>query len=96
MKRTVQITSRKGRIDPMLAAIISEIHKTVETPAKGFLTKNEWGEKWRLNRSQAGRYIEKAVKSGMMLMHSYRILLRGRPTKMKHYGPPPGKKRKPS
>ena len=88
MRNARILTSRKGRIDPMLAAILSEIHKTAEKPAKGFLTKNEWAAKWDIHRSQASRYIQQALKTGMMVPKSYRIMLKGRMTKMVHFGPP--------
>ena len=88
MRHIIQVTSRKGPIDPMLAAIISEIHKTAEKPAKGFMTKNEWADKWGIHRSQASRYVQRALKTGMMVMQSYRVMLKGRITKVKHFGPP--------
>ena len=79
----------RASLHPILAAVLSEIHKTAEKPAKGFLTRQQWMNKWGFKcQAHTGNYIDKAVKMGLLVMRRYRVATKGRLTLMDHYGPP--------
>lgn len=79
----------RALLDPILKAVLSEIHNTADVPPKGFLTRQQWMKKWGFKcQAHTGNYIEKAVKMGLLVMRRYRVATKGRLTLMDHYGPP--------
>jgi hypothetical protein len=62
--------------DEVFQAIIAEINKSEQPAPPGFLTRDEWGERWGLKRTATDRYLSNAVKSGILV----RIILRRRLT----------------
>ena len=84
------VASRKN-LDPILAAVLAEIHKSAETPPKGFMKAEDWATRWKLAEVQARAYLAKAVASGLLVERIYRVITHGRLRKMSHYGPPPRK-----
>lgn len=80
-------------IDPILKAVIAEIHKTAQKPDKGFVMTCEWCKRWKLTDAQTHTYIRKAIASGILEKRMYRVVTHGRLQMMAHYGPP-AKKRK--
>jgi len=93
MSRKQLVWARKT-IDPTLAAVLAEIHKSAQRPDKGFFTREQWTAKWKLkSMGQAYVYIQKAVDAGILVQRDYRIISKGRLLKMAHFGPPPKNKR---
>lgn len=93
MKSKKLVWAQKS-IDPTLAAVLAEIHKTAQRPEKGFLTREQWAAKWKLkSMGQAYIYIKKGVQSGILVRRDYRIISKSRLLKMAHFGPPPKNKR---
>ena len=82
--------------DPILLAVMREIHKTAEKPAKGFYTVEDWAKRWGRKHSQARLYVRKAIRLGIMVKQFFRISTRKRstynPILVAHYGPTPKKK----
>jgi hypothetical protein len=79
----------RASLDPILAAVLSEIHKTAEKPGPGFLTRQQWMKKWGFKcHAHTGKYIEKAIKMGLLISRKYRVLSCGRLVLLEHYGPP--------
>jgi len=75
--------------DPILAAVMSAIHQTAEKPPKGFLTREQWKQKWGFKcQAHTGSYIRKAIEIGKLECRNYRVLTKGRLVMMAHYGPP--------
>jgi hypothetical protein len=79
----------RANLDPILKAVLSEIHKNAEKPADGFLTRQQWMKKWGFRcQAHTGNYIDKAIKMGLLVERRYRVLTKGRIVLMDHYGPP--------
>jgi hypothetical protein len=79
----------RASLDPILAAVLAEIHKTAEKPAPGFMTRQGWMLKWGFKcHAHTGSYIRKAIKMGLLIARRYRILTKGRLVVVEHYGPP--------
>lgn len=78
----------RAKTDPVLAAVLAEIHKTAVKPPKGFLMMKDWGKRWQLVGAQTTRYMEVALAKGLLVMREYRVVTEGRLRMMKHYGPP--------
>ena len=79
----------RASLDPILAAVLSEIHKTAQKPAPGFLTRAQWMERWKFKcHAHTGNYINKAIKMGLLVARSYRVVTKGRLCLIEHYGPP--------
>ena len=89
MTRFKQVTNRKV-LDPILAAVLAEIHKAAVVPDKGFLKSEDWAKRWQLNEVQTRTYIARAVASRLLVEKSFRVITHGRLRMMKHYGPPKG------
>jgi len=83
-------------IDPILKAVLAEIHKTAEKPDKGFVMTSEWSKRWSLTDAQTHIYIRKAIASGILEKRTYRVVTHNRLQRMAHYGPPDKPKRKAS
>lgn len=73
--------------DAILKAVLAEIHKKAQPVDPGFLTIAQWSKRWNRAKSQAGRYIETAVKAGILIEKSFRIVTKNRLMIVKHYGP---------
>lgn len=78
----------RAKTDPVLAAVLAEIHKTAVKPPKGFLMMKEWGKRWNLVGGQSHKYMAIALEKGLLVMREYRVVTEGRLRLMKHYGPP--------
>lgn len=88
MRKRKMLYNRK-RLDPILSAVLSAIHKTAEKPPKGFLTRKQWQVKWGFAcQAHTGDLINKAVELGKLERRDYRVLTKGRLTMLAHYGPP--------
>ena len=80
----------RAKADPILAAVMQDIHRTAQKPPPGYLTREQWAKKWRLkSTSQANEYLTRAVKIGILVEKRFRVISKGRLTTMAHYGPPP-------
>lgn len=77
--------------DPVLKAVMAEIHRTAVKPPKGYLTRDQWAVKWKLKAGHtASIYIKKALALGVLIKARYRILI-GKSKRVRsvdHYGPP--------
>lgn len=90
------MTYRRVEDDEILRAVISEIHKTAQTPPAGFLKREDWAKRWKLNETSAYIYLNKAVASGILIKRRYRVITKGRLRLLDHFGPPDKRPRKPS
>jgi hypothetical protein len=82
------VWARKS-VDPILRAVMSAIHQTAEKPPKGYLTREQWMNKWGFNcPAHTGDYINKAIEIGKLECRRYRVMTKGRLVTMAHYGPP--------
>jgi hypothetical protein len=86
MKKRNPMMYRKANIDPVLLRIVSEINKSAQKPERGFMTSHRWRERWSCNYTTARAYIMRAVKSGILIEKTFRILCKGRLRLVKHYG----------
>jgi len=95
MKKISAMMYRKTSLDPVLFRIVNEINKSAQNPDPGFLTSEMWQKRWSCTYTTARAYIIQAVKSGILIERSFRILCLGRLRLVKHYGPkiPAGKKK---
>jgi hypothetical protein len=88
--------SRVGN-DPVLKAVMADIHMKAVQPDKGFLTREQWATKWNLAANhQASLYVDRAVKIGVLVKKRFRVITKGRMRLLDHFGPPPATKRKAS
>jgi hypothetical protein len=88
-KNKFKMLHARASLDPILKAVLSEIHKTAEKPHAGFLTRQQWMHKWKFKcQAHTGKYIERAVKMGLLEMRRFRVVSKGRLTLLDHYGPP--------
>ena len=77
--------------DPVLKAVLAEIHKTVQKPDAGFYTAEQWSKRWGYatdKRSRTMELLKKAIESGILEKRFYRILTHTRIRLMAHYGKP--------
>lgn len=83
------MSANKGtkKPDALLLRVMREIHKTAETPEKGFRTIEGWGKHWGLGRSRTREYILKALELGLMEERPFRISTRATsmPYPIAHY-----------
>lgn len=94
--------SRKGKkllytrfgSDPVLRAVMADIHMQAVQPDKGFLTREQWAKKWGLAANhQASLYVDRAVKIGILVKKRFRVITKGRMRLLDHFGPPPSRKK---
>lgn len=87
--------SRVGA-DPVLKAVMADIHMKAVQPDKGFLTRAQWAAKWNLGANhQAGLYVDRAVKIGVLVKKRFRVITKGRMRVLDHFGPPATKRKAP-
>ena len=81
--------------DAMLLRVMAAIHRKTETPGAGFRTIDQWAKHWGMSRTQATKYIHKAVEMGLMEKKSYLVCCRSdsRPYPTAHYREKPKGKR---
>jgi hypothetical protein len=93
--------SRKGKkllytrfgADPVLRAVMADIHRQAVKPDKGFLTREQWAAKWGLAANhQASLYVDRAVKIGILVKKQFRVITKGRMRLLDHFGPPDKRK----
>ena len=84
----------RKNIDPILKAVLAEIHKTAQKPDKGFEMTCEWCKRWNLTDVQTHVYLRKAIASGILEKRMFRVITHGRLQMMAHYGPPDKPKRR--
>jgi hypothetical protein len=93
--------SRKGKkllytrfgSDPVLRAVMADIHMSAVQPDKGFLTREQWAKKWGLAANhQASLYVDRAVKIGILVKKQFRVITKGRMRLLDHFGPPDKRK----
>ena len=85
--------SRIGN-DPILKAVMADIHKKAVQPDKGFLTREQWAKKWGLAANhQAALYVDRAVKIGILVKKQFRVITKGRMRVLDHFGPPATKRK---
>ena len=87
------VFSRKN-MDPILKAVLAEIHKTAQPVDPGFEITATWCKRWNLTHAQTGAYIRKAIQCGILEKRMFRIVTHNRLQLMAHYGPPSKPKRK--
>lgn len=79
--------------DPVLIAVMADIHKNAVEPDKGFMTREQWAKKWGLAANhQAALYVDRAVKIGILVKKQFRVITKGRLRLLDHFGPPPKRK----
>jgi hypothetical protein len=84
--------SRVGA-DPILKAVMADIHMQAVQADKGFLTRAEWAAKWNLAANhQASIYVDRAVKIGVLVKKRFRVITKGRMRLLDHFGPPDKRK----
>jgi hypothetical protein len=64
---------KKKQPDPVLMAIMSEIHKTAEKPQPGYKTVREWGQTWGFKPSRALELLNKGIKFGTIQKKTFRV-----------------------
>ena len=74
--------------DPVLMAIMSEIHKTVEKPQPGYKTVRQWGKAWGFKPSRALELLNKGIKLGTIEKKVFRVSIfdEKRIAPVPHYG----------
>lgn len=79
---------KQKQIDPLLLAIMSDIHKTVETPTPGYKTIRQWADTWGYKPSRALELINKGIKFGSVEKKTFRVSVYDgkRITPVPHYG----------
>jgi hypothetical protein len=78
----------RRKADPVLSAVIAEINKSAVKPDPGFLKRDDWSRRWNMTTSQARIYIERALKSGILIKRRFRVMTNGRLRVLDHFGPP--------
>jgi hypothetical protein len=78
----------RRKSDPILSAVIAEINKSAVKPDPGFLKRDDWAKRWKMTNSQAAIYIERALKSGILITRRFRVITNGRLRVLEHFGPP--------
>lgn len=79
--------------DPVLQAVMADIHKKVGIPPKGYMTREQWANKWKINTHDSAKYyIDRALRLGVLQMKRVRIVTKGRIRLMNLYGPPDKRK----
>ena len=84
----------RKNMDPILKAVLAEIHKSAQPADKGFYMTSYWCKRWNLTGAQTLCYIRRAVESGILEKRKFRVVTCGRLQMMAHYGPPDKPKRK--
>ena len=74
--------------DPVLSAVLAEINKSAVKPDPGFLKREDWAERWQMTNSQAAIYIDRALRSGILILRRFRVITNGRLRMLNHYGIP--------
>jgi len=79
---------KNKQLDPVLMAIMSEIHKTAEKPLPGYKTVRQWGDTWGFKASRALEILNRGIKLGTIQKKVFRISsLNGkRIAPVPHYG----------
>ena len=74
--------------DPVLMAIMSDIHKTAEKPEPGYKTVRQWAETWGFKPSRALELINKGIKLGTIQKKVFRVSIfdNKRIAPVPHYG----------
>ena len=49
MKKPRRLLYGRTDLDDVLKSVLAQIHKTVEKPDRGFLTRGQWAEKWKMS-----------------------------------------------
>jgi hypothetical protein len=76
--------------DPVLKAVMADIHMQAVQADKGFMTRAQWAAKWNLAANhQASLYVDRAVKIGVLVKKRFRVITKGRMRLLDHFGPPP-------
>ena len=84
----------RKNIDPILKAVLAEIHKSAQSADKGFYMTSYWCKRWNLTDAQTLVYLRKAIDAGILEKRVFRVVTHGRLQMMAHYGPPDKPKRK--
>lgn len=87
MSKSKAMMYKKTALDPVLLRIVNEINKSAQKPDPGFLTSEMWQKRWSCTYTTARAYIIQAVKSGILMERTFRVLCIGRLRLVKHYGP---------
>jgi hypothetical protein len=58
----------------LLALIVKERSKDVDAVPPGFLTTDQWAEKWGIERTRSADLLAYAVKQGLAERQSFRIM----------------------
>ena len=74
--------------DPVLKAVLAEIHKSVQKPDAGFFTIDQWAEQWGYAHVQTSRLIQIAIKAKILEQRDFRVSTHNRVRMMAHYGKP--------
>jgi len=74
--------------DPILKAVLADIHKSAQKPDNGFRTREQWAILWGIASNNAERYIRHAITMGKLERRDYRVVTKSRLRLMAHFGPP--------
>lgn len=79
---------KQKQLDPVLMAIMSEIHKTAQKPEPGYKTVRQWAETWGFKPSRALELINKGIKLGTIQKKVFRVSIfdNKRISPVPHYG----------
>lgn len=58
----------------LLALIVKERSKDVDAVPPGFLSTDQWAEKWGIERTRAADLLAYALKQGLVERQSFRIM----------------------
>jgi hypothetical protein len=72
--------------DEVFRAIVDELNKSEQVPPKGFLTRNEWAERWGLERTATSRYLSWATERGILEKIALRRRFFTQVRKVPHWG----------
>ena len=76
---------RLNRIDPVLSAILTELHKTEEKVPEGFFTAKQWQKTWNCSKTHTTRLIKFALSKNLMCVRKFRIAFNDRTRPTEHY-----------
>ena len=93
MSKKARLLYARTDVDDVLKAVLAEIHKSAQLPDPGFLTRSQWSVKWRISPAMVDRYVRIAIKGGVLVERSFRVITKGRMRLMRHFGPPPPQRR---
>ena len=69
----------------LLALILKEQTRDVDAVPEGWLTAQQWGEKWNLSSNRTGELLKYAVEKGLCEVRKFRITTGAKVYPVPHY-----------